>query len=100
MEMDRLMLEIPMETIHLVLLLVQLKWMVMELQDLSRLPVGLIIFLKPLVQEFIHHIEEVSLNFSHLISFLKLTDILLIITMDLRKEDVEVMDQLEWLQVK
>jgi len=93
-EMDRLMLEILMETIQLVLLLAQSKWTVMELQDLSKLLVWLIIFLKLSVQEFIHHIEEVLLDFIHLICFLRLMDIQLIIIMVvIYKEDVEVMDQ-------
>ena len=82
-EMDRLMLEILMETIQLVLLLAQSKWTVMELQDLSKLLVWLIIFLKLSVQEFIHHIEEVLLDFIHLICIPKLMDIQLIIIMDL-----------------
>jgi len=93
-EMDRLMLEILMETIQLVLLLAQSKWTVMELQDLSKLLVWLIIFLKLSVQEFIHHIEEVLLDFIHLICIPKLMDIQLIIIMVvIYKEDVEVMDQ-------
>lgn len=93
-EMDRLMLEILMETTQLVLLLAQSKWTVMELQDLSKLLVWLIIFLKLSVQEFIHHIEEVLLNFIHLICIPKLMDIQLIIIMVvIYKEDVEVMDQ-------
>ena len=75
MEMDRLMLEFLMETTQLVLLLVQSKWMVMELQDLSELLVWLIIFLKLSVQEFIHHLEEVLLDFIHLICNPKLMDI-------------------------
>lgn len=92
-EMDRLMLEILMETTQLVLLLAQSKWTVMELQDLSKLLVWLIIFLKLSVQEFIHHIEEVLLNFIHLICIPKLMDIQLIIIMVvIYKEDVEVMD--------
>jgi len=93
-EMDRLMLEILMETTQLVLLLAQSKWTVMELQDLSKLLVWLIIFLKLSVQEFIHHIEEVLLDFIHLICIPKLMDIQLIIIMVvIYKEDVEVMDQ-------
>lgn len=92
-EMDRLMLEILMETTQLVLLLAQSKWTVMELQDLSKLLVWLIIFLKLSVQEFIHHIEEVLLNFIHLICFLRSKEIQFIIIMSLYKEDVEVMDQ-------
>lgn len=92
-EMDRLMLEILMETTQLVLLLAQSKWTVMELQDLSKLLVWLIIFLKLSVQEFIHHIEEVLLDFIHLICIPKLMDIQLIIIMVvIYKEDVEVMD--------
>ena len=92
MEMDRLMLEILMVTTQLVLLLDQSKWTVMELQDLSKSKVWLIIFLKLSVQEFIHHIEEVLLNFIHLIYIPKLMDIQFIIIMSLNKEDVEVMD--------
>ena len=91
-EMDRLMLEILMVTTQLVLLLDQSKWTVMELQDLSKSKVWLIIFLKLSVQEFIHHIEEVLLNFIHLIYIPKLMDIQFIIIMSLNKEDVEVMD--------
>ena len=91
-EMDRLMLEILMVTTQLVLLLDQSKWTVMELQDLSKSKVWLIIFLKLSVQEFIHHIEEVLLNFIHLIYIPKLMDIQFIIIMSLYKEDVEVMD--------
>ena len=92
-EMDRLMLEILMVTTQLVLLLDQSKWTVMELQDLSKSKVWLIIFLKLSVREFIHHIEEVLLNFIHLIYIPKLMDIQFIIIMSLYKEDVEVMDQ-------
>ena len=93
-EMDRLMLEILMVTTQLVLLLDQSKWTVMELQDLSKSKVWLIIFLKLSVQEFIHHIEEVLLNFIHLICIPKLMDIQSIIIMVvIYKEDVEVMDQ-------
>ena len=93
-EMDRLMLEILMVTTQLVLLLDQSKWTVMELQDLSKSKVWLIIFLKLSVQEFIHHIEEVLLNFIHLIYIPKLMDIQSIIIMVvIYKEDVEVMDQ-------
>jgi len=91
-EMDRLMLEILMETTQLVLLLAQSKWTVMELQDLSKLLVWLIIFLKLSVQEFIHHMLEVLLDFIHLICFLRLKEIQFIIIMSLYKEDVEVMD--------
>ena len=93
-EMDRLMLVILMVTTQLVLLLDQSKWTVMELQDLSKSKVWLIIFLKLSVQEFIHHIEEVLLNFIHLIYIPKLMDIQSIIIMVvIYKEDVEVMDQ-------
>ena len=93
-EMDRLMLEILMVTTQLVLLLDQSKWTVMELQDLSKSKVWLIIFLKLSVQEFIHHIEEVLLDFIHLIYIPKLMDIQSIIIMVvIYKEDVEVMDQ-------
>jgi len=94
MEMDRLMLETLLETTQLVLLLVQSRWTVMELQDLLQLKVWLIIFLKLSVQEFIHHLEEVLLDFIHLICNPKLMDIQSIIIMVvIYKEDVEVMDQ-------
>ena len=93
-EMDRLMLDFLMVTTQLVLLLDQSKWTVMELQDLSKSKVWLIIFLKLSVQEFIHHIEEVLLDFIHLIYIPKLMDIQSIIIMVvIYKEDVEVMDQ-------
>ncbi len=96
-ETDKPMLELLMEIIHLDLLLAQSIKMVMVLQDHSRSQVGLIIFPKLSVLEFIHHTEEASMNFSPSISFQKLMVIwLIIITQVFNKmEDVEEVDQLE-----